>query len=176
MVMGDFALATEFLRENHHLIYGAPSEKFWETPSLAPQKARYYETAGDFFLFLHGSKMVGFFVGTSTDWSSYYFRNCSILPAYQGQRIYQKFLVKMLDVISKTKGVERVEGDVAPTNYPHVHILNKLQFTITGFNCSERWGTLLHFTKFMGAENQHRFAENFCFGNETKTPGENSVS
>jgi len=167
VVVGDYALVSEFLRENHQAIYGASaSEKFFENPALAGQKAPYYGTVGDFFLFLHGEKMVGFFTGTLIDWSSYYFRHCSILPAYQGQKIYQKFLVKLIAVLAQTQRVERVEGDVAPANYPHIHILNKLQFTITGFNCTDRWGTLVHFTKFLVTERQRLFSANFCYGDQ----------
>ncbi len=164
VVVGDYATVSKFVKESYHRIYGPSSEKFFDNPLMGAQKNRYYEEAGDFFLFLHEKKVVGFFVGTLIDWSSYYFRNCSILPEYQGEKIYQKFLAIVIDIIQKTKKVDRLEGDVSPVNYPHIHILNKFQFTITGFNSSERWGTLLHFTKFLNPEIQRQFSEIFCHG------------
>lgn len=86
-----------------------------------------------------------------------------MIPEYQGNGNYQKLLLHLLHVLS-THGVERVEGDVAPSNLGHIHVLNKLQFNITGFSISDRWGTMLHFTKFLRKETESLFLNQFCHG------------
>src|SRR4051794_30418770 len=47
------------------------------------RREKYYEIAGDFFSFHLDNQMIGFFIGTPTDWSTYYFRFVWILRASQ---------------------------------------------------------------------------------------------
>jgi ribosomal protein S18 acetylase RimI-like enzyme len=160
-----YAVAEEFLTCNWNRIYRQDStdRRFLSETAHLSRRRAYYRIAGDFFSFLDGEKCVGIFIGTPIDWSSYYFRNCSILPEYQGLGLYQTLLKHLLSVL-KLCGVDRVEGDVAPTNLGHVHILNRLGFVVSGLNLTDRWGSLLHFTRFMNEESSQIFLGQFCHG------------
>lgn len=126
-------------------------------------KDNYYKRAGDFFHFYKEDKLKGVFLGTLIDWNSYYLRNCSLLPEIQGQGYYQKFLKRLLKVL-ESHSVLRAEGDISPGHLGHIHTLNKLKFNITGLTLSERWGSLVHFTKYLAPENQKVFLNQFCSG------------
>lgn len=162
--IADLKTSSDFFKKNYESIY---QKNIWNSPFLSSgssiTKEKYYETAGDFFAFMDGNKVTGIFVGTLVDWSTYYFRNCSILPEYQGGGRYQK-LLKHLLMILKKHSVERVEGDIAPSNLGHIHVLNKLGFNITGLNLSERWGSLVHFTKYLNPTHESVFLDQFCEG------------
>lgn len=126
-------------------------------------KLRYYAEAGDCFAFVRGDFIYGVFVGTLGDWGSYYFRNCSILPEYQGGGRYQKLLIQLIAVLTSA-GFDRIEADVSPSNLANIHILNKLKFNVTGVGLSDRWGALLHFTKFINPRAELTFLDRYCHG------------
>lgn len=165
-----------FMRRNFAEIYRDSPPGAFLTEEYNDNKLRYYREAGDFFLFREGAKPVGIFVGTPVDWSTYFFRNCSILPEYQGKKIYQKLLVHLLKVLPHY-GIDRVEGDVSPANLGHIHILNKLQFNIAGLRMTERWGSLLHFTKYLSPKHEQVFLDQYCHGvrPQVKTTRETST-
>jgi len=98
-----------------------------------------------------------------TERSQFRVRNCSILPAFQGGGRYQSLLRHLISVLGEN-GIDRIEGDVAPSNLGHIHVLNKLKFNITGFNLSERWGALVHFTHFTNPKPEKVFLDQFCDG------------
>ncbi len=135
------------------------------------RKARFYALCGDFYGFFSADRLVGIFAGNTVDWSSYYFRNCSILPRYQGLGIYSAFLSGLITVLRKV-GVSRITGDVAASNFGHVHVLNRLGFRITGVNLTERWGAMTQFTLLLDGTSRRIFDQQFChgkFGKEEST-------
>lgn len=150
-------LAEIYEQENHD------SGFLGQSSDAEGAKTRYLNELADCFLFYKGEKIIGFFVGSIVDWNSYFLRNCSILPEYQGQKLYQEFLVYFLGVLKKHK-VVRACGDVSPSNLAHIHILNKLQFNIVGLHMTERWGSLLQFVKYLDRENEKIFLSQFCYG------------
>lgn len=162
-----FAEADAFAKENFRLIYGdAPQNQFLIVDDT-PARNNFYEQAGDFFLFKDGPANIGMFVGNALDWSTYYIRSISILPDYQGLKLYQQFLAHLIQCLTQ-RGVARVEVHIAPSNLAHVHVANKLGFAVSGTLLSERWGALTHFTKYLGESNQLIFEKQFCAGKFSK--------
>lgn len=131
------------------------------------RKAKFYALCGDFYGFFAADRLIGIFAGNTADWSSYYFRNCSILPRYQGLGIYSAFLSGLISVL-RTAGVTRITGDVAASNFGHVHVLNRLGFRITGVNLTERWGAMTQFTLLLDVQSVRIFDQQFCYGNFRK--------
>ncbi len=126
-------------------------------------KKKYYEMAGDFFVFLDaskGDKVAGMAIGTVLDWSSYNFRNISIADEYQESGLYLSFFEALCDVM-REHGVSRIEGDVAPSNRHHIHVLNKMGYMVTAMSYSERWGVLLHIAKYLNPDDEERFTKLF---------------
>jgi GNAT superfamily N-acetyltransferase len=157
-----------FVSNNLELVYGdspanLPFLAADKSQAASGAKERYYEENGDFFVFKDGTKVIGIFVGTVTDWQTYYWRSMAILHEYQGRGIYQSFLNSLVEVL-KVYGVTRIEGDVSPANFGSIHVFLKLGFFITGFNASERWGTLVHFTRFLDDKHLSTFLGQFCCG------------
>jgi len=51
--------------------------------------------------------------------------------------------------ILKSAGVERIEADTSPGNFASMTVMTRLRFNLTGTVLSERWGAMMHFTKFL---------------------------
>jgi hypothetical protein len=45
-----------------------------------------------------------------------------------------------------------------------MHIATRLKFNQTGTLLSERWGAMVHFTKFLSEEKEEVFLRQFCSG------------
>jgi RimJ/RimL family protein N-acetyltransferase len=152
-----------------------------EDPALSPflqrattdSKTRYLQQTGDYFEFKSDDRTVGFMLCTPSDWSSYYIRLTAILPEYQGKRLPQRFLPKLFEVLAQA-GVERVETDTSPSNLAVMHIMNRFRFNPTGTLLSERWGTLVRFTKFLDEECERVFLRQFCTGIRYQARGGNT--
>ncbi|MDQ3233943.1 MAG: GNAT family N-acetyltransferase [Pseudobdellovibrionaceae bacterium] len=121
-------------------------------------KEKYFSALGDFFAFYEGETNIGMAIGTLLDWSSYNFRNIAVAPAYQNQGLYPQFF-EVLSRILKAHGVARIEGDVAPTNRHHIHALNKMGYIVTSMTYGERWGVLLHITKYLDEADEERLGQ-----------------
>lgn len=131
---------------------------------FSPVKRRYYEMFGDFFEFFHGDELAGLLVCNPTDWSTYYIRSAAMLPKYQGRRIVQQFYTRVLFPTLERAGVERVEFNTSPSNLAMMHIAARLRFNNTGTFLSERWGAMIHFTKFLATDKEDVFLRQFCTG------------
>jgi RimJ/RimL family protein N-acetyltransferase len=158
--------ALSFYSQHASTIYGLDRSSK-PNPFLAfepiERKINYYALCGDFYGFFSEGRLVGVFAGNTVDWSSYYFRNCSILPRFQGLGIYSAFLKGLITILHGV-GVARITGDVAASNLGHVHVLNRLGFRVTGVNLSERWGALTQFTLILASDAQSVFDQQFCYG------------
>jgi ribosomal protein S18 acetylase RimI-like enzyme len=153
-----------FMNQNGNNIFNRSTEENgFMLEKHNPAKTNFYDEAGDFFVFLSHQEIVGTFVGNVSDWSTYYLRSCAIIPEFQGRGYFSKFLQHLISVLKK-HGVKRVEGDVSPSNIAEVHLFNKLNFNVTGYRASDRWGSVIHFTKFIDEENEVFFLDRFCDG------------
>lgn len=162
--LSHFESCSQFIEKNHSRVY---EQNLWGTSfpneKIGDSKLRYYQEVGDFFQFQVRGECVGVFIGTVTDWSSYYLRYCAILPEHQGQGFFQE-MVKHLLATLELYGVQRVEGDVSPSNLVNIHIFNKLQFNVTGLRLTDRWGAMIHFCKFLNRSPENLFLDQFCSG------------
>ncbi len=137
--------------------------------SFDDKKKRYYDDFGDFFLVKKAEMPIGILVGTMTDWSTYNLRNSTFLREWQGAGLHARLLQHVLTILRKY-GVDRAEADASPANIATVQVLSRARFNITGMNLSERWGSMVHFTKFLQQKNENVFQTQFCLG--VKIPGQ----
>lgn len=139
------------------------TENPFKDEESAEAKQRYYEAIGDFFVFKDQAQsqcVIGMAVGTLLDWSSYNFRNIAVHPDYQNLGLYPLFFDYLAEVM-KAHGLRRIEGDVAPSNQHHLHVLNKMGCMVSSLAYSERWGVLLHMTRYLDDKDRERCARLF---------------
>jgi GNAT superfamily N-acetyltransferase len=155
-------LAFQFIRQSYDEIFEL---ELWKDPLLAEQqtdeKLQYYKECGDFFMIYKDSKAIGIFIGTLTDWSSYYFRSAAVLPQYQGNGAIGRLLPYLTKILTDS-GIARIESDASVSNFTSIQILLRARFKVTGMQLSERWGALLHFTKFLSPSSEKIFMGQFC--------------
>lgn len=141
---------------------GTNNARFFDGTNPA-MKQKYYELAGDYFVFRdcsQGERVVGMVACTFQDWATYNMRNVSVHPDYQQLGIYQEFYLLLCEILTE-HGVSRIEGDIAPTNLHHMAVLSKMGYIPTAMSVSERWGALVHVTKYLQEEEEDRFADLF---------------
>ncbi|MEO5970211.1 MAG: GNAT family N-acetyltransferase [Bdellovibrionia bacterium] len=155
-------LAFQFIRESYGEIFEL---ELWKNPFLAEQqteaKLQYYRECGDFFMIYKKSQPIGIFIGTLTDWSSYYFRSAAVLPQHQGNGAIARLLPYLTKILTDS-GIARIESDASVSNFTSIQILLRARFKVTGMQLSERWGALLHFTKFLSPSSEKIFVGQFC--------------
>jgi RimJ/RimL family protein N-acetyltransferase len=158
-----FERSKSFIEKYYASIFQEDDRSPFSTCKVNDAKARYYALTGDFVEFSHRDRVVGLFIGMPLDWSSYYIRSAAMLPEYQGTHAPQAFFRQMFPVL-RAAGVERVELDVSPSNVAMMHIVTRLRFNVTGTVLSDRWGALVHFTKFLDDDSEAVFLRQFCAG------------
>jgi hypothetical protein len=122
---------------------------------------RYYNSIADFFVYKSENRPIGIFVLNPLDWGTYYIRNTSILPGYQDKKLFQHFVLNMFRIL-ELHGVDRVHGEVCPSNLRVMNAMLKLGFKASGITLSERWGALVCFTRFLNKNNNQVFERQFC--------------
>ncbi len=162
--LANFDLIKEFMKKHGAAIYEVEAQKSAFLSTIdSPAKEFYYQNLADHFAFWQAGELVGVFTGNAFDWSTYYLRNFALLHKARGKGMQRKFYEKLFLVL-KELGVERVEGEVSPSNLAQVHTFNKLEFNVVGSKMTERWGGLLLMTKYLQEKNQNVFLEQFCMG------------
>ncbi len=148
-----------FMAEHYPTIFADGGDRFLDSP-FTEKKKRFCEEL-DWFVFRDGERVAGICAGHPTDWSTYYLRTAALLPEYRGRglvpRLYEKFWAPLARL-----GIERVEGDVSPGNTPMLHMLMGLGFLVNAAVNSERWGAMLHVTKFLSPKAESVFMRQFC--------------
>ena len=184
VVHSRFSAARTFVETHYATVFEEQQGPNTFASDVSSTKARYYEIAGDFFEVRRDDSTIGLLVCTPSDWSSYYLRSAALLPEHQGARIIQTFYSELLFPTLQRAGVERIELDTSPANLAMMHIATRLKFNQTGTLLSERWGAMVHFTKFLSEEKEDVFLRQFCSGVkyqlrdrlETRGPLERSTS
>lgn len=163
--ISDFSSTYNFIKENYQHLFNEQENIKFLSNEFNDAKNRYYHLAGDCFLFKYNSNIVGFFIGTPIDWGSYYLRTAAILQPYRGKGFWKFFILHLIEIL-KIYNVERIEGDVSPSNFKQINFFNQCNFNINGIIVSERWGCNLHFTKYLSKKHHSVFLNQFCLGNE----------
>lgn len=159
VVSAPFEELQPFVAEHYAGIFETDRNPFFNEP-FTEGKRRFLSMA-DTFLLLHEGRTIGYALGHPGDWSSYYVRNGAVLPEYRERRL-SGFLMDALVAPLRAHGIQRMEGDCSPANTPMVRMMTQAGYVITGTNNSERWGTLLHFTKYLSEEANAAFMKQFC--------------
>ncbi|HEY4117201.1 MAG TPA: GNAT family N-acetyltransferase [Byssovorax sp.] len=159
VVMGTFDDATPFVEAHYPGIFTAHGTKFLADEMTAAK--RRFAAGMDVFLCRADGGVVGVFMGHPLDWSSYYMRSAALLPQYRDRRVLTR-LVEAMYAPLRAAGVERMEGDVAPTNLPMMKMLTGLGWIPGGTLNSERWGSTVRFVKYLREEAEDVFARQFC--------------
>lgn len=159
----------EFLDRFYSEIFGAePSlQPFFEgsSPHYSSTRRRYYDEFGDFFKFCapdRGHQMVGLFIGTPVDWSTYYLRYLALLPGFTGFDVGYRLLEWINLQLAQSGHIGRIETEASPLNGWSVPTFTRLGFHITGTNLTDRWGAALRFTKFVDPQAKQIFRNQFC--------------
>jgi hypothetical protein len=152
-----------FVRAHYASIFCEDPASPFSAGRVSAAKERYYRAAGDFFEFKDGDRTVALLVGTAVDWSTYYIRSAAALPEVQGKKVIQRFFPFMFELL-RVSGVERVEADTSPSNMATLHLLTRLRFNPTGTLLSDRFGALVHFTRFLDAQSEDVFVRRLCTG------------
>jgi RimJ/RimL family protein N-acetyltransferase len=155
--------AHPFISEHSRAIFREDPNSAFSTTRLDARKADYYRRAGDFFEIRKEERTVGIVVGNPVDWSTYYIRSAAVLPEFQCRQLAPGVL-RLLFVHLAAVGVERVEADTSPSNLRVVQILTNLHFNVTGTVLGDRWGAQVRFTRFLDAQSEDVFLQQFCMG------------
>jgi hypothetical protein len=157
--LGTFDEALPFVSERYAEIFGPGDGRFFTEP-MSEAKSRFCADA-DVFLFRVMGKTVGLVLAHPTDWSTYYVRSTALLAPYRARGVLPRFLEHFYGPLREA-GVLRVESDSSPGNTPVIRLHVREGFVVTGSSNSERWGALLHFTKFLQEEPEGLFMRQFC--------------
>jgi ribosomal protein S18 acetylase RimI-like enzyme len=155
---GTFEDAFPFIREHYDEIFGTADGRFFREP-MSEAKRRFFAEM-DIFILRNEVKTIGLVIGHPTDWSTYYVRSVAFLAEYRARSLLPRFLEHFYGPLADA-GVERVETDVSPSNQPVIRLHISQGFMVTASATSERWGALVHFTKFLSEEPENAFMRQF---------------
>lgn len=150
-----------FMRCHYGSIFAVDPEDQRFLPDAFTEAKRRFLSASDRLAFRDGDQIVGVLVGNPIDWSTYYWRTVAFLPEHQGRGLLAAALERT-DRVLRSVGVERIEGDAAPTNYRQIRLLLRLGYCVTGSSNSERWGAMLRLTRFLNEEGERVFTTRYC--------------
>jgi GNAT superfamily N-acetyltransferase len=156
---GSINEALPFVAERYAEIFGTDDGRFFAEP-MSEAKRRFCAES-DVFLFRADGETVGLVLAHPTDWSTYYVRSTALLAEYRARGILPRFLEHFYGPLREV-GVERIESDCSPSNQPVIRLHTSEGFMVTGSGNSDRWGGLLHMTKYLRGEPEKVFIRQFC--------------
>ncbi len=161
VVSAHFDDALPFMTEHYARIFGTESNEGRFLSSPLTEAKRRFSAETDVFLFQVAARTVGLFMAHPSDWSTYYMRTAALLPEYRGRHLVSRFMERICEPLREA-GVERLCGDVSPANTPMMKLHVGQGFLVTSIANSERWGSCVHFTKFLRQEADAVFRHQFC--------------
>jgi hypothetical protein len=157
---GNFADALAFVGDHYADIFGSGKDTGFLSDPFTEAKRRFGDEM-DVLLIRADCQVVGLLLAHPVDWTTYYMRSVAILPAYRERKLFVQIVERCFAPLAAA-GVERIEGETAPTNAVMMRALTGLGFLVTSTANSERWGATVRFTKFLREEAESIFAEKFC--------------
>jgi hypothetical protein len=173
-VPSTFAEVEPFITEHYPSIFANEPDRFLRE-EMTPAKRRFVEVCCDTYIFRDQHRTVGVWIGNPVDWSSYYCRTIALLPQYRDRGLFNEFVVRLTEAL-RDVGVERLEGETAPTNLPMNRGLLALGWIVTASVNSERWGTMLRYTKFLTESSERCFRRQFIHTAHTESRPMNRVT
>jgi RimJ/RimL family protein N-acetyltransferase len=159
---GSYDDILSFLREHGARLADGPEGRF-VVEEVTEAKRRFFADV-DVFVMRHVSgRVVGFYAGHPSDWSSYYGRAMNILPEFREGRLASEVSRRISETLAEKTEVGRIEVDTSIANIPMTRILHGLGFLVTGSSNSERWGAMLRFTKFLREKPAETFRRQFVY-------------
>ena len=157
----DHALA--FIGAHYGALFDtAADEDRWLREPMTAAKRRFLDDA-DVFVFRDGDRTVGIQIAQPTDWSTYYLRSTALLPAYQAHDLATDLCLRMMAPL-RDAGVTRLECETAPTNTACMRAVIRLGFVPTATHNTDRWGTLVRFTRYLDDSADEIFRAQYCAG------------
>jgi RimJ/RimL family protein N-acetyltransferase len=139
---------------------------------MTEAKRRFCEEM-DILLYRAAGRTVGVCTAHPTDWSTYYIRTLSLLPEYRERRFLTDFETHMTPAL-KRAGAARYEAECSVANTPMIRFFVGAGFIVSATVNSERWGTMLRFTKFLNDDAEAAFKCHFvhvpAFGRDPGSP------
>ena len=159
--LGSFADALPFIQAHYARIFNAEGNagRFLGDP-LTSAKRRFGDEM-DVLMLRSAGATIGLLAAHPLDWSTYYMRTVALLPEFRDRRLLTRLMHLTYEPL-RAAGVERIEGDCSPANTPMMRMLVNEAFLVTSTINSERWGSMLRFTKFLREEAQEVFARQYC--------------
>src|SRR5258706_1757626 len=167
--MSSFDKSRAFLVENLGKIFPDEGGTPFQQLDNIEAKARFYRLS-DTFEYVHEGRTIGVVIGAPTDWSTYYCRTTAILPEYQSRGLGDAWFELLFGVLG-SYGVQRVEGDVAPSNLRMLRMLTRNEFQVMGNLLTDRWGALTRVTRFLDPNRGDVFRRQFCPGFDPRMRG-----
>jgi hypothetical protein len=163
---GIVAVAGELARVVEFLARVFPSMREEETALTRSQNIRdakheFLEHMCDLIELRHKDVTVGTMVGMPLDWSSYYVRVLAFAPKFQRTALTRRFVRECLFEPLIARQVQRIQADTSPNNVAMSRGMLEMHFVCTGNQLSERWGPLVHYTKFLDPAFEQAFHRQF---------------
>lgn len=95
----------------------------------------------------HQNEFVGWHFGVQESNEKYNMRNTALFPEHRNKGVYSALLPHILSIIEK-KGFQIIYSRHHATNNAVIVPKLKAGFTITGFEITDRFGTLIHLSYF----------------------------
>lgn len=138
------------------------------------EKNNYLENVSDFFIIKKNQVIVGLVICELMDWSTYYLRYIFLDPNHRGQELTKSFVIFIEKILSNFN-VDKLVCEISPINSAQIIRMSELGFICTGNTLSERFGTLIKFTKFLKPDPLKVFGQQFTQSYRKKISSEKVV-
>lgn len=98
-------------------------------------------------LLYQNEEIVGWSFGRQENSEKFYHVNSAVFPEYRNRGFYKKLLIKLVDIVSQ-EGFQIIYSRHTMTNSAIIVPKLKCGFIISGFELSDRFGTLVHLSFF----------------------------
>jgi hypothetical protein len=148
------------LRDHGAEAFGVGDGRWIEEP-MSIAKTQFLQDS-DAFVFCRGAKCIGYAIGNPCDWSSFYLRSFTVLPGSRGYGIVARFDQRLGEVLAAA-GVRRLIAETAADNGPMVATFMRRGWVQSGISNTDRWGSMVQFTRHLDDESAGVFRNQYCF-------------
>jgi hypothetical protein len=150
-----------FLQAHGLEMFGVDAQGRWLHESMTPAKRQFLRDS-DVFTYWQDGALAGYLMAQPTDWSTYYVRSMALLPSCRGQGVVGAMNELLVSVL-RPAGVQRLEADTSGANAAMATALLRLGWVATGITNTDRWGSMVRYTNYLGQEATEVFRHQYCF-------------